>query len=166
MTGDVVREVFERGHATAVLPYDPVRDVVVLIEQFRAGAYAAGSDPWLIEIVAGIIEESESPDAVARREAVEEAGLTLSELQPIGEVFVSPGGSTETVTIFCGRCDASTAGGIHGIDDEDEDIRVIVQPFVAAFADLGAGRIRSAPAVIALQWLALNRAELRARWAD
>lgn len=165
MTGNVVREVFERGHATAVLPYDPARDAVVLIEQFRIGAFAAGRDPWLVEIVAGIIEDGETPEAVARREAVEEAGLTLTDLVSIGEIFASPGGTTETVAMFCGRCDAGAAGGIYGVDDEDEDIRVIVRPFDDVLADLADGLIRSAPAVIALQWLALNRAELRARWA-
>lgn len=164
MTGDVVREVFERGHAAAVLPYDPDCDSIVLIEQFRIGAYAAGRDPWLVEIVAGIIEAGETADAVARREATEEAGLTLTDLRPIGEVFVSPGGSTETVALFCGRCDARSAGGIHGVAAEDEDIRVVVRPFQAALGDLADGAIRSAPAVIALQWLALHRTELRACW--
>jgi ADP-ribose pyrophosphatase len=163
-TGDVVREVFERGHAAAVLPYDPVRDAVVLIEQFRIGAYAAGRDPWLVEIVAGIIETGETPEAVARREAVEEAGLAVTELLPICDIFVSPGGTTETLTLLCGRCDATGAGGIHGVDDEDEDIRVFVQPFSDALDAVRTGAIRSAPAVIALQWLALNRDDVRARW--
>lgn len=164
MTDDVVREVFERGHAAALLPYDPLHDSVVLIEQFRVGAYAADEEPWLIEIVAGIIETGESPEDVARREAMEEAGLHVTDLVPFGNIFVSPGGSTETVTIYCGRCDTSDAGGIHGLDEEDEDIRVIVRPFAAAMTDLENGLIRSAPAVIALQWLALNRDSLRRRW--
>ena len=164
MSGEVVREVFERGHAAALLPYDPDRDEVVLIEQFRVGAYAAGHDPWLVEIVAGIIEPRETADDVVRREAVEEAGLPVSALLPIGEVFVSPGGTTETVALFCGRCNSAGAGGIHGLDHEDEDIRVIVRSFDGALEDLAGGRIRSAPAVMALQWLALNRADVRARW--
>lgn len=165
MTGDIVREVFERGHAAAVLPYDPVRDTVVLIEQFRIGAWAAGHHAWLIEIVAGIIEHGETPSDVARREATEEAGLALADLEPIGEFFLSPGGTTETLALFCGRCDAGSAGGIHGVAEEDEDIRVIVQPVDEACAALRRGDISSAPAVIALQWLALNRDELRTRWS-
>lgn len=165
MSGDITREVFERGHAVAVLPYDPVRDAVVLIEQFRAGAYAAGGPAWLVEIVAGIIEDGESATDVARREAVEEAGLALNALEPIADVFASPGGSSETVALFCGRCDTRNAGGIHGVTDEGEDIRVIVRPFPAILDDLRDGAIRSAPALIALQWLALNRKRLRSDWA-
>jgi len=166
MSGDVTREVFERGHAAAVLPYDPECDTVVLIEQFRAGAYAAGDNPWIVEIVAGIIETGETADAVARREAIEEAGLAIGALEQIAEVFVSPGGTSETVALFCGRCDSRDAGGIHGIDAEDEDIRVIVKPFAEVLVDLNAGRVRSAAPLIALQWLALNRDALRARWRD
>ncbi|MEK9661750.1 MAG: NUDIX domain-containing protein [Alphaproteobacteria bacterium] len=165
MTGDVVREVFERGHAAALLPYDPARDEVVLIEQFRVGAYAAGEAPWLIEIVAGIIEPGETPEGVVLREGVEEAGLAVADLLPLGKIFVSPGGSTETVEIYCGRCDSSGAGGIHGLASEDEDIRVIVRPFAGAMSDLADGLIRSAPAVIALQWLALNRDALLRHWS-
>jgi len=137
---------------------------VVLIEQFRVGAYAAGHDPWLVEIVAGIIEPGETPDDVVRREAVEEADLPVDALIQLGEVFVSPGGTTETVALYCGRCDSSSAGGIHGLDHEDEDIRVIVRSLNDALADLANGLIRSAPAVIALQWLALNRNDVRMRW--
>ncbi len=166
MTGDVVREVFERGHAAAVLPYDPVRDAVVLIKQFRIGAYAAGRPAWLTEIVAGIIEDGETAEAVARREAVEEAGLTVTELEKIGDILVSPGGSTETLALFCGRCDSQGAGGIHGVDDEDEDIRVLVLPFEEAYESLRTGTICTPPAIIALQWLALNRDDVRARWRD
>ena len=166
MSGDITREVFERGHAAAVLPYDPVRDAVVLIEQFRAGAYAAGRPAWLVEIVAGIIEDGESATDVARREAVEEAGLAVTALEPIADVFASPGGSSETVALFCGRCDTRTAGGIHGVTGEGEDIRVIVRSFSTILDELRDGAIRSAPALIALQWLALNRDRLRARWTE
>ena len=164
MTGNIVREVFERGHAAAVLPYDPVRDAVVLIEQFRVGAYAAGKPAWLVEIVAGIIEDGETAADVARREAAEEAGLALGALEPIADVFASPGGSTETVALFCARCDTGVAGGIHGVAAEGEDIRVIVRPFAGILDDLRDGAIRSAPALIALQWLALNRDRLRDAW--
>lgn len=163
-TEEMTREIFERGHAAAVLLYDPARDAVVLIEQFRPGAYAAGLEPWLVEVVAGIIEEGETPEAVVRREAVEEAGCSVAELHPIGRFLATPGGSTETVTLFCGRCDSQGAGGIHGLDHEHEDIRVLTLGRQEALERLAAGGINNMPAVVALQWLALNYTELLRIW--
>ena len=163
-TDEMTREIFERGHAAAVLLFDPQRDTVVLIEQFRPGAYAAGVDPWLIEIVAGIIEEGETPEAVVRREAVEEAGCTVSDLHPIGTFLATPGGSSETVALFCGRTESRGAGGIHGLDHEHEDIRVLALSRQEALERLAAGGITNMPAVVALQWLALNYTELRSIW--
>lgn len=163
-TEEMTREVFERGHAAAVLLYDPERDAVVLIEQFRPGAYAAGLDPWLIEVVAGIIEEGETPEEVVRREAVEEAGCTVTALHPIGCFIASPGASSETVVVFCGRCDSRGAGGIHGLDHEHEDIRVLALGRQEALERLAAGGIANLPAVVALQWLALNYTEIRSIW--
>jgi ADP-ribose pyrophosphatase len=161
---EIRREVFERGHAAAVLPYDPVADAVVLIEQFRIGALAAGMNPWQTEIVAGIIEDGEAPEEVARRESQEEAGITPSALMPICRYIVSPGGSSESVALFCGRVDSRGAGGIHGLDEEHEDIRVDVLPFAEAMRWLEAGRIGNAVSIIALQWLALNRDRVRRTW--
>lgn len=163
-TDEMAREIFERGHAASVLLYDPVRDAVVLIEQFRAGALAAGFEPWLVEIVAGIIEDGETPDEVVRREAVEEAGCPVTDLQPIGTVLLSQGGCSETLAMFCGRVDSSKAGGIHGLDHEHEDIRVFTVPFTQAMDELAAGRYLNAPIVMSLQWLALNRDRLRQKW--
>lgn len=163
-TDEMTREIFERGHAAAVLLYDPERDAVVLIEQFRPGAYAAGLDPWLVEVVAGIIEEGETPEEVVRREAVEEAGRRIVALHPIGTFLPTPGGSTETVTLFCGRCDSRGAGGIHGLDHEHEDIRVLTLSRPEALERLAAGGITNMPAVVALQWLALNYTELLRIW--
>ena len=161
---EVSRELFERGHAVAVLPYDPVRDVVVLVEQFRIGAYAAECDPWLIEIIAGIIDPGETAEAVARREAVEEAGLDIREMVKIADYLASPGATSETVTLYCRRVDAGIAGGIHGLAAEGEDIRVTTLP-VAAIADLLAEtRTHNATLLIALQWLTLHRDDLRKRW--
>ena len=161
---EIEREVFERGHAAAVLLYDPDRDAVVLIEQFRLAAIEAPGGPWLIECVAGIIEDGERADAVARREADEEAGVAIGELERIGEVLVSPGGSSERLALYCGRVDAGAAGGIHGLAEEGEDIRVLVMETDAALAAVANGRINTINAVIPLQWLALNRDRLRARW--
>jgi len=163
-SGEMTREVFERGHAVGVLPYDPVRDEVVLLEQFRVGALAAGWAPWLIEIVAGIVEEGETAEDVARREAMEEAGCQVAELVHLHDYLVSPGGTSESVTLFAGRVDSAGAGGIHGLDHEHEDIRVFTLPADEALDLLARGSIRNALAVIALQWLALNRNELRKKW--
>ncbi|HMB77487.1 MAG TPA: NUDIX domain-containing protein [Kiloniellaceae bacterium] len=165
-TPELDREIFERGQAVALLPYDPRRDEVVLIEQFRVGAYAAGVDPWLLEIVAGIIEPGETPERVARRETEEEAGLTVGRVEQLAEVFVSPGGATERVTIFCGEVDSSGAGGLHGLPSEGEDIRVLVRAFSEIPAALAAGAFTNAPVLIALQWLAANRDRLRQAWTS
>ena len=160
----LTRELFERGAAAAILPYDPMRDAVVLIEQFRVGVIDAPGPPWLLEIVAGIIEEGESPESVVRREAVEEAGCTVGAILPIAELVGSPGGSSERMHLFCGEVDTAGAGGIHGLAEEGEDIRVRVERFDSAMALLASGRINSATPVIALQWLALNRERVRAQW--
>jgi len=161
---EVTRELFERGHAAALLPYDPVLDAVVLIEQFRIGAYAADWKPWLIEIVAGIIEPGEKAEDVVRREAAEEAGLKVSDLLPIAEYLPSPGGTSETTTLYCGRVDASGAAGIHGLADEGEDIEVSVHKAEDIEALVSSGRICNAASLIALQWFLLNKQTLRKRW--
>lgn len=167
-----VREVFDRGHAVAVVLYDADRDVLVLIEQFRVGAMAAGQashprnaiDPWLIEIVAGIVDTDEAPDAVARREAVEEAGCEILDLVPVCHFVLTPGVSSETIWLFCGRVRAPASGGVHGLEHEHEDIRVLVVPSEEAFRWLDEGRINNATALIGLQWFRLQHQEIRARW--
>ena len=161
---EFTRELFERGHAVALLPYDPVRDVVVLVEQFRIGAYAAGCHPWLIEVVAGIIDPGETAEEVARREAVEEAGLHVGDMIRVADYLASPGGTSETVTLYCGRIDAGEAGGIHGLDKESEDIRVMTLPFDEVAGLLAEPRTHNATLLIALQWLQLHREKLRERW--
>lgn len=164
-SGEVMREIFERGHAAAVLPYDPARDTVALVEQFRIGAMSAGRDPWMIEVVAGIIDAGETPEGVVRREALEESGVTLTALAPMYTFLASPGGTSETCALYCGRADLSQAGGIHGLAEENEDIRVLVMPADEALALLAQGKVENATAVIALQWLALHRDRLRRDWA-
>jgi ADP-ribose pyrophosphatase len=161
---ELVREVLERGHAVVVLPFDPERNQVVLIEQFRTGALGVVDHPWLVEPVAGIIEPGEQAPDVARREAHEEAGLELLDLLPACTYFASPGGSTETCQVFIGRVDSRHAGGVFGLAHEGEDIKVRVVPFDDALAWIGNGRIHAAQTIVALQWLALHRAELAARW--
>lgn len=161
----IVRELMERGHAAAVLPYDPASDQVVLIEQFRIGAVSAPVGPWLFEIVAGIIEQDEPAEEVVKREAVEEAGCVIHELIPLFDYLVSPGGTSERIALYCGRVDANhIVGGVYGIEDEGEDIKVHVMSLDEALLLLKAGEIAAASAIIALQWLALNRNEVRSHW--
>ena len=159
------RELFVRHDAVCVLPYDPQRDTVVLIEQFRVGAMAKSENPWLLELVAGLIDKDEQPEEVALREAIEEADLALTSLWPITQYYPSPGGSDERVHLFIGRCDSEGAGGVHGLAEEGEDIRVHVWPLEAALDAVKDGRIENAASIIALQWLALNRLEVRGLWS-
>ncbi|ALE91099.1 MULTISPECIES: NUDIX domain-containing protein [Pseudomonas] len=164
MSREISREVFVRHDAVCVLPYDPQRDEVVLIEQFRVGAMGKAQTPWLIELVAGLIDKVEEPEEVARREGEEEAGLTFSSLWPITRYFPSPGGSTEFVHLYLGRCSTVGVGGLHGLEEEAEDIRVTVWAYEDALQAVRDGRISNAASIIALQWLALNRAEVRGLW--
>jgi ADP-ribose pyrophosphatase len=158
------REVIERKSAAAVLPYDPILDHVVLIEQFRPGALANPTSPWIIEVVAGVYSKDEQPDAVAKREAVEEAGCNILDLYPVCEYFVSPGYSNEYLHVYCGRVDASNAGGVYGLEEENEDIRTLVVPADEAFRMVQEGNIRTSPAIASLLWLQLNREWLRQLW--
>lgn len=163
-SSEISREVFERGHAVTVLPYDPIRDRVVLIEQFRAGALAAGKNAWLIECVAGIIEDGEKPEEVAHREIIEETGLPASALWHMQGMFMSPGAVSEYFELYLGRVDAREAGGIHGLDHEHEDIRVFSCDYGEAMDMLELGQIVNCHTVTSLQWLALHRDEVRTRW--
>ncbi len=158
------RELFVRHDAVCVLPYDPQRDSVVLLEQFRVGAMEKTDNPWLLELVAGLIDKDEQPEEVAHREAAEEADLELSALWPITQYYPSPGGSNERVYLYLARCDSEGAGGVHGLAEEGEDIRVHVWPLEDALQAVKDGRINNAASIIALQWLALNRAEVRGLW--
>lgn len=160
----IERDCLERGRVVAVLPYDPVHDSVVLIEQFRVGAIHTPVGPWLLEIVAGAIEPDETPPEVVHRESEEEAGCRLTALEPISQYLVSPGSSSEWVYLYVGRVDSTGLGGLHGLADEHEDIRVEVVDRSEALRWLAEGKIVTSPAIIALQWLALHGASLRQRW--
>jgi len=162
----VMREVFERGHSVAVLLFDPVADALVLIEQFRAGAFAAGLGPWMVECVAGIIGERETPDQVARREAVEETGCELGRIEAIGKFIYSPGACSEICRLFIGEIDSTRAAGIHGLAEEHEDIMTHIVPVQTAFAWLDASTIDNAALLISLLWLARHHQRLRSQWLD
>jgi ADP-ribose pyrophosphatase len=158
---EMTRELFVRGNCVAVVLYDKKRDEVVLIEQFRVGAVENPiNTPWLIEIVAGIMEEGETPEDVARRESLEEAGCEILDLIHINSFYLSPGGSSEKITLFCGLVNSKNVSGIHGVKDENEDILVRAVPFTDAYQMVVRNEIDSAIPIIALQWLALNRRDL------
>jgi len=160
------RELFIRGECVGVLLYDPYADKVVLIEQIRVGALAEGERAWLVEIVAGAIESGETAEAVAYREAQEEAGCQIQELLPISQFYTTPGACGEKLSLFCGKIDSTGIGGLHGLAEEGEDIMVTTVSFEEAYAMLSNGSIISAIPIIAIQWLALNREMLRKRWGE
>lgn len=166
MSGEVSREILERGHAVVLLPYDPVRDEVVLIEQIRIAAYDTSDSPWLFELVAGIIDPGESHEDVARREAQEEAGLTVGRCREVLSYLASPGGTSERLTIIVGEVDTRTAQGVHGLAEENEDIRVQVVSREQSYRWVEEGVIDNAASVIALQWLALHHEKLKTEWVD
>lgn len=166
MSGEISREILERGHAVVLLPYDPVRDEVVLIEQIRIAAYDTSPSPWLFEMVAGMIEPGEAHEDVARREAWEEAGLKVGRCQPIINYLASPGGTSERLAVLVGEVDASLAQGVHGLAEEHEDIRVHVVSREQSYAMVESGMIDNAASVIALQWLALHHKQLQQAWTE
>ena len=163
-TQPITREIFERGHASGMLPYDPVTDMVVLIEQFRLGAYAADYDPWLLEVPAGIIEAGQSAEEVARRETFEETGCTAKRMEHIADILVSPGGSSETLQLYCVEIDIHEADDVAGLEDEGEFIRVLKVSVQEALDFLEAGRMQNSTGIIALQWLKLNHLNIREKW--
>ena len=165
-SAEMEREMFERGRTVGILLYDPERDEVVMVEQFRLAAHLAGMPAWELEIVAGIVDkDGESEIELARRETREEAGLAL-----IGEpIFLhrfmpSTGACTEVIDLFVGRVDAGNAGGIHGLADEHEDIKVVVMRFEEAMRLVRADTIKNGPTLLALYWLAAERERLRRAW--
>jgi len=157
------RELFVRPDAVCVLPYDPWLDQLVLVEQMRIGALDKRASPWMLELVAGLFDADESPEEVAHREAQEEAGLQLIALTPIARYFPSPGGSDEHVHLYCATVDSRGAGGVHGLPEEGEDIRVHVISREAALERMALGEIDNAASIIALQWLQLHGDALRAQ---
>jgi ADP-ribose pyrophosphatase len=157
----ITREIFQRGNCVAVLLYDPIRDEVVIIEQFRIGAMQMPDQAWLLEIVAGAIELGETAEEVAYRESIEEAGCEIQQLIKINDFFTSPGGTSELLSLFYGRVDTTHIGGIHGLDHEDEDIFVTTMKFDKVYQLLLDGKILSAIPIIAIQWLFINRENLR-----
>jgi ADP-ribose pyrophosphatase len=156
-TAEIYRELFVRNPAVGVLLYDPDTDVVALVEQFRIGAINEPDGPWQLELVAGIADESESIDAVARRECMEETGCQPYKLLPMMDYLVSPGGTNEKLYLFCGLADLAEVHGVHGLASENEDIRVSRMPLSVADFAVRTGRINNAATIMAIQWLLLNK---------
>ncbi len=161
------RAVLASGDAATVLPFDPRRNTVLLIEQFRAGAFARNDpNPWLIESVAGRCDGMEPPEDTARREAREEAGVEVERLERIAAYYASPGITAEFITAFVGEADLGAAGGVHGLASEGEDIRVLVLPLADAIAAMRTGEINNSPLLVSLMWLEVHHARLTAEWAN
>ncbi|MDD7805869.1 MAG: NUDIX domain-containing protein [Endozoicomonas sp. (ex Botrylloides leachii)] len=154
------REAITRCPSVGVLLFDPVLHSVVLVEQFRIGPYLGNDDPWMLEVVAGISEPGEALEDVAYREVKEETNCCVERLFPIANIYLSPGGANEKIMLYCGTVDSSKAGGIYGLDEEGEDIKVHVLSFEKAYMMVLDGRICNAPAVMALQWLKLSYSEV------
>lgn len=167
-TPSIKRELFKRGKAVGLLAYDPWLDKVVMVEQFRVGALEDFNSPWLVEIIAGIIETGEEAEAVAHRETQEEAGLTLLHLEHLYTYYSSPGGSDEQILLYLGIVDSSQVeqGSICGLASEHEDLRVRLFTREAALVEATQGRAANAMSIIALQWLAMNHLAIKTKWLE
>jgi len=164
--GPLERELLVKQPAVGVLLFDPARDEIVLVRQFRIGVLNEKESPWLLEIVAGMVDKDETLPEVAVRESEEESALTPSNLEEICTYYCSPGTTNEKITLYCGQVDASDAGGVYGLDEEHEDIEVVVLPYDEAVASVKSGQIDNAMTIVALQWLMLNKEELLKRWSS
>ena len=165
-TGTIEREVFTKTEAAGALLYDPVHDLIALVEQFRAGALESEFGPWCLELVAGMMDKQETPEALVRRELVEEAGIEEVELLPITAYYSTPGACNEKIHLFCGLCDLShidDSNNLFGLEAENEDIRLHAFEAQSVFGAMLNSRANNAATLICLQWLQINREELRAQ---
>ncbi|MCB1614558.1 MAG: NUDIX domain-containing protein [Pseudomonadales bacterium] len=163
------RELFVRGDSVAVLLYDPAHDKVALVRQFRIGCLENEGGPWVWEVVAGIVDQDESDEAVAVREVNEETGIKIGAeaLIPVCRYYNSPGGSDEKLNLFCGLVNLTAAKeGFFGLPEEVEDIEFKTFDYETAVNAMLEGRINNAATIIALQWLQINRPRLRAERAS
>ncbi len=162
----MTREVFERGDAVAVLPWDLNADSLILVEQFRPGAMRQEDSPWMLELIAGVVEPGEADAEVAHREAMEEAGCELDRLHPIATFYPSAGACSEQIRAFIGRVVTAGVGEVHGLADEHEDLLVHAVPREEAFRLLDSDGINNGHTLIALQWLARHGDALRQEWLN
>ncbi len=166
MSETLERAVFASGDAVTILPFDPRRQLVLLIEQFRVGPLARSDpSPWSLEAVAGRCDAGEGPEATARREALEEAGLALGRVERAMGYYSSPGVSSEHITAYVGEAALDDPkDGLHGLAAEDEDIRSVVVPLAGALALVDSGEINNAPLLLSLLWLQVHAERLTAAW--
>jgi ADP-ribose pyrophosphatase len=162
--GPMTRELVMRPGAVGVLPYDPVADKILLIEQFRLAAHLGGLPAWQREIVAGIADREEGLEDLARREAMEEANCEVTDLMEMFRYLPSPGMSNEVLVLFCGRIDSRQIGGLHGLAEEHEDIRSTLFDAGEIPRILESGHTGNGPLITALQWMQLNRERVRKMW--
>lgn len=165
LSDEVLRAVFLAPDAALVLPYDPHRDTVLVVEQMRMGPLARGDQHlWQLEPIAGRLDPGEKPQTAARREALEEAGLSLRELETVAEAYCSPGNSSEFFYIYVGLADLpDTVIGTGGLEVEDEDIRSHVLDFERLLEMCETMQIANAPLVMTTYWLSHHRERLRAQ---
>ncbi len=161
----ITRELLVKTPAVGVLLYDPKLEQLVMVKQFRVGMLDDEDTPWPLELVAGLVDKDESLQQVAEREVTEETGLQASDFIKICDYYNSPGASSERVTLFCARVDASRASGIYGLDHEHEDILVEVLSLESARLAVESGAINNAMSLIALQWLFSHQQSILAKWA-
>jgi len=164
MIGPMTREIVVRTSAVAVLPYDPVRDKILLIKQFRLAAHLAGFPAWQRELIAGIADRDEGLEDLARREAIEEANCTLTDLVEMFRYLPSPGMTNEVLIFYCGRMDSSHVVGTHGLAEEHEDIRSTLFDVAQVPELLASGSTGNGPLITALQWMLLNRDRMKQLW--
>lgn len=164
-SNEIARELFHRGQAAGCVIYDPQHDLIGLIDQFRIGALDSEYGPWCLEVVAGMLEEGETPEELILRELEEEAGVKNPKLIPITSYYSTPGGCSEKINLFCALCDLSNSGGLHGLDSENEDIFLHIFPATTIFDVMLRSRMNNAATLIALQWLQLHREELKAKFS-
>jgi len=159
------REVLRSGQAVVVLLFDPRTRQLILIEQFRLGAYLNRLPSfWILECVAGMVDTGETTEAAARREAKEETGCTVGRLERVGAYLSSPGISDELVTIYVGEVDSDRAGGVHGEVAEHEDIRTVRMGVEDALAAADQGGVVNVMTQVALLWFARHGDALGRRW--
>jgi ADP-ribose pyrophosphatase len=165
MIGPFTREIVLRTTAVGVLPYDPIADKILLIEQFRLAAHLAGMPAWQREVIAGISDKDETPEELARREAIEEANCKVTDLVEMTRFLLSPGMSNEVLILYCGRMDSSQATGVHGLATEHEDIRSTLFDAKEIPALIEHGTTGNGPLTLALYWMQANRERLRKLWS-
>ena len=155
-TNSISRELFGGAQVSAVLPYDPLKKEIILIQQFRPGTISKNLDNYLIEIVAGIIDEGENPEDAAKRECFEETGCVIKKLIPIQGYFPAPGSSESFYHLFLGETETFSGTRIMGLENENEDIKV--QSFKSSKVReiMQKGKILNGLTLIALQWFFLN----------